>query len=129
MAGVLARQLAAGAAPSRLRRGAVPTDARDEHRRAHHRVRGQGRHLHLILGDEEGGQYVLHPGRDGAHDQISEEFSTKPLSADARAALRKHLLALREDVLPDQPAHADLARYLEALARAPGADAAASAAR
>ena len=85
--------------------------------------------LHLILGDEQGGQYVLHPGRDGAHDQISEEFSTKPLSADARAALRKHLLALREDVLPDQPAHADLARYLEALARAPGADAAASAAR
>ncbi len=72
--------------------------------------------LRLILVDEQGPGYILrhHPG---AADDIASDsgIDNKPLSAQARRALRKHLLALRAELLPDQPAYGYVSKYLKTL--------------
>ena len=85
--------------------------------------------LILYLGDEPGADYILRRRPDGAPGEILEESTNKPLPPAARAALRKHLLELRQEVLSDQPAYGFLSRYLDALVRDADRDERASAAR
>jgi hypothetical protein len=72
--------------------------------------------LHLILAAQPGLGYFLRPHVDGAVDEIvGDDGQGKPLSAEERRALRTHLLALRRELLQDQPAYGYLSRYLKAL--------------
>ena len=76
--------------------------------------------LELVIESEREPGYVLRHDVGQARDEIFPRFEPdKPLSADARRALHKQLLALRADVLPDQPAWAHLTRLIDALERDP----------
>lgn len=72
--------------------------------------------MHLIVADEPGGGYVLHPHLVGSDEVLTEGAVPRPLSLPERHELRARLLKLQSEILPDWPAHDVLVRFVKALA-------------